>query len=494
MTKKSLTGALALVAFLVAIPASAVSLNPKGIGEVLIYPYYTVNKNQDTLISVANASDISKMIYVEVLEGYNGRETLTFFLFLSPHDVWTAAISQTADDGGGVLKTSDTSCTYPTIPSEGVLLRSAGYDGTGPVPGDSGPQGITRTREGSIDLITAGDIVPGSPTDLRITHVQNGNPGEGLPPGCAELTATNIVEDEIAPTSGLYGTASIVNVGEGTYFAYNADAIAGFTDIPLWGNSGTFPSLQYANSTEAIDSEARAYVFDNQGRPLTLDYTFGIDAVSAVFMSDAIYNEYLVDASLGANTDWVVTFPTKRFYTDEIYGSGIPSPPFDEAFVDGVAPVKVAGTIYDREEGGTPLFDCDICPPPTQQAEVMYAVNVLSFLTLAAPAPGTPSGVFGSVLTKFNVTPYGSSGAVTLDLLATSVNHQLPGGIDAQGNEVILLGLPATGFMSYNIINTQAQPGMLANYGGSFHHRATMSCVGPVEECDATNSSATGSR
>ena len=80
--------------------AGAVSLSASGMGQVLIYPYYTVNKGQDTLISVVNASDTGKMLQVRFVEGYNGRDVLKFELFLSAHDVWTAAISQTADDGG----------------------------------------------------------------------------------------------------------------------------------------------------------------------------------------------------------------------------------------------------------------------------------------------------------------------------------------------------------------------------------------------------------
>jgi len=97
--------------------------------------------------------------------------------------------------------------------------------------------------------------------------------------------------------------------------------------------------------------------------------------------------------------------------------------------------------------------------------ELPYQVTVISFLN-ASPTGGVSSGVFGSSLTSVNIPPYASSGAVTLDLSNGETGiHQLPGGVDGQGRAVSLIGLPATGFMSYNIINTQAQPGMLANYG-----------------------------
>jgi len=278
-------GASALFFLFFATTASAVSLDPRGIGQALVYPYYTVNKGQDTLVSIVNSGDAGKAVEMRFREGYNGRVVLQFVLFLSPHDVWTASLSSIADDGGVLLRTSDTSCTDPAIPAAGVAFRSADYDGTGIVPADGGPTSITRTREGSIHFINGADIVPGSPTDVRITHVQDGSPGAGRPPGCAELSSTNVVADEIPPSSELYGSGAIVNVGEGTFFAYTPDAIAGFTDLSIVNfQSGLGPTLQDANSEEATNGYARAYLFNASGRPLALDYAFGIDAVSAIFM------------------------------------------------------------------------------------------------------------------------------------------------------------------------------------------------------------------
>jgi hypothetical protein len=44
-------------------------------------------------------------------------------------------------------------------------------------------------------------------------------------------------------------------------------------------------------------------------------------------------------------------------------------------------------------------------------------------------------------------------------------------------NGYVLHGLPVAGFMVYNIINANAAPGKLANYGGSYVHRSTVSCT-----------------
>ena len=71
--------------------AMAVMLNPRGTGQVLIYPYYTVNGGNTTLMSVINTTAQGKAMKVRFHEAYNGRTVLNFNLYLSPFDVWTAA-------------------------------------------------------------------------------------------------------------------------------------------------------------------------------------------------------------------------------------------------------------------------------------------------------------------------------------------------------------------------------------------------------------------
>lgn len=462
----------------------AVSLSPRGLGQALVYPYYSVNIGQDTLVSVVNTGNTGKVVRVRFLEGYNQRDVLGFDLLLSPHDVWTGAV--TADAAGGArLVSQDRSCTLPALPATGVAFSSNGYAGAAT---DGGPNGIARTREGSIEVIALGDVVPGSATATRITHVGHGQPNDGVPPGCREITTANIASDLDTPGDDLSGAAAIVNVGVGTYYPYNANALAGFTAHALYTPLAAIgPDLRSANSQEASHGVARAYVSTGNG-VLALDYARGEDAVSAVFMAQALRNEFLDAPALGAATDWVVTFPTKQYYVDNRFGS-VPAAPFDQEFVaPGRSDVWLRANFFDQEEGAyttdVPPDGCGFVCVGTFPLVLSYAVNVVRILP--RHTIDQPSEVFGSTL-SIALLPYGfpptqdlppiGAGWVDLDLGGYHGPRFLAGGqLATDGRAVRLVGLPATGFMAYNVINANAQPGKLANYSGVFVHRSTFAC------------------
>ncbi len=485
MKKNSLT--TAVVAGLAGVAgfaglANAVDLNPDGLGQVLIYPYYTVNKGQDTMLSVVNTADIGKAVKVRFLEGYNSREVLDFNLFLSPHDVWTATIVAKGDDSsGGKLITHDRSCVYPdtaggeNIRTTGFSFRTAAFDGGyAPFPKDGGPTDVTRTREGYFEIISMGDIVPGSDLYDETLHAQGNGPNGGVPSCDKSVIGNNAGGYLVAPTGGLFGSVGIVNVAEGTYFAYNADAIDGFTDTVLFSGSAQLtPSLAQANHLPAggaaAGTRATAYVFQGGGSLVQLDYANGIDAVSAVLTADHIYNEYTVSSNIGSNTDWVVTFPTKRFYVDKYYVGATAVAPFVEVF-NKESNVEIGINVYDQEEGhGT--VDDDISPPISSKPNALpFEVNVISWLT--DTTAGAPSAVLGSKL-RPNIPPYADGGWAALDLASGDAGHALRQDLNGK----VLHGLPVTGFMGYSLVNGNISGGVLANYGGLFRHRASRLCT-----------------
>ena len=63
-------------------PANAVHVNPDGLGQLLLYPHYTVRFGNVTAISIVNTTSLTKAVKVRFLEGKNSREVLDFNLFL----------------------------------------------------------------------------------------------------------------------------------------------------------------------------------------------------------------------------------------------------------------------------------------------------------------------------------------------------------------------------------------------------------------------------
>jgi hypothetical protein len=163
----------------------AVNVNNDGLGQVLIYPYYSVQGgveiagvtgNLDTLLSVYNTTNNVKAVKVRFLDGQNSREVLDFNLYLSPFDVWTASISREGE--GGILRTTDNSCTVPDIPDGGVEFRNLAFSS------DEGDTSLARTREGHIEIIEMATIVDVG-SFRPATWATHG--ADGVPAACDQL-------------------------------------------------------------------------------------------------------------------------------------------------------------------------------------------------------------------------------------------------------------------------------------------------------------------
>ncbi|TAL06675.1 MAG: hypothetical protein EPO03_06530, partial [Porticoccaceae bacterium] len=150
MKKTFLRSAAIAVAVTGASAAHAVHVNPDGLGQVLLYPYYTVQNNFVTAIHVVNTTDQAKAVKVRFLEGKNSQEVLDFNLYLSPHDVWTGTVVPDAAAGAKITST-DKSCIAPTqIPAGGQAFRNTKY------ASEDTPVNLNRRREGYVELIEMG--------------------------------------------------------------------------------------------------------------------------------------------------------------------------------------------------------------------------------------------------------------------------------------------------------------------------------------------------
>lgn len=471
--------------------AHAVFLNPNGQGQVLVYPYYTVSEGQDTLLTVVNTGE-AKAVKIRFLEGYNSRDVLDINLYLAEGDVWTGAVVASGD--GAALLTSDSSCTVPQVPQLGsppLAFSARAFDGSGPQGKDGGPATLARTREGHIEVIEMGTLLGAS--NAAVSHQPPRSSTEmvysgGSPSDCGKIRnawasggywAMDASVDLDPPTGGLIGTASIVNVGLGTAQSYVADALAEFYEAET-GRIHTEPNALTPNIASGTSLTSLTYPSSS---PFSATFTRGIDAVSSVFMAASLINEFWTAQGLDAKSEWVVTYPTKRFYTDPYYVSGVAEPPFNinlvsESVVPGATCTVVGEELRDRSQSFITNFLAGLTPWMESTPMFCYATQVVTFNGGAATGihdhrPSIPSALLGSRLVSANFNASFENGWAKIYLNDYLFSSPDAGLMSMDGAR--FAGQPVTGFLVAQFVNGDVQ-GALANYSMAFRHRAQAFC------------------
>lgn len=479
MKKNSLTTAIiagvAGVAGLASV-AHAINLNPDGLGQVLLYPYYTVNGGNSTMISVVNTTDQVKAVKVRFLESVNSAEVLDFNLYLSPYDVWNTEI--VSNGAGAAIHTNDTSCTVPHIPDGTPFVT---YEFAFNTPDSLAGLGLARVRQGHIEAIEMGVVVDPN-LAWAATHTA------GVPNNCGALIAAwegggvwgggAWSYGMETPSGGLFGAGTIISADWGRALSYNADAIDGFfTDAP---NNLHYPPGDVRPTLAQPDNgggNAVARIFSN-GNLYQITYPASVvDATSAVLTSRYIYNEYYLATSVGANSEWVVTFPTKR---QHVQGNAFRASyrlPFTKAFDSAASCHPYDIRYWDREERTTTRLLIPSPPPPTAGFGLCYEANVIGFnQDLGSSGSettilGASSAVGGTGLSPFTF----SEGWARIEFDNPGVpgfQYWLPA---ADGQS--LVGQPVTGFWVTEAFGTNASlGGVPMNLGALYKHRVSRDC------------------
>lgn len=468
---------------------SALHLSEDGRGQVLIYPYFSSQNGNGTIFTVVNTTSVAKAVKVRFLEGKNSREVLDFNLYLSPLDAWSGVVT---NDGSGnpILRTFDKSCTAPAIPASATVAGAtevgfrnfeyAGYDMAG--------SGLDRAKEGYLEIIEMGEIasVDIDPSATEVLFPAAVTHAGGVPANCAAVIngwkpggyftqGANAANSLSAPTGGLIGTGSVINVAAGTDYSYDPVVIEDFTSIDNHTEPGSlFPSLAEADPFSLVFYQGAVVSSDWNG--------VGIDAVSAVLMHQSVINEFTVNTSFGGGTDMVVTFPTKRFYVPRESDLSLASAPFTAEFDDTVpvGPGESATLLTDGQSVGaceptSPLLvgreeetqsgDIDFSPkPPVAGFALCWEVNVLTI---------NNTNVLQSENLKTNVTSPFTDGWLRLSFL--DAGHVLT---DSNVAPNAYLGLPAVGIAVQRYVNGNVG-GVLSNYGGGYINKYER-VIGPV--------------
>jgi hypothetical protein len=316
--KKSLCVALAATGVLgVAGVAQAVNVSADGLGNVLIYPYYTVNSDANdntfnTLMSVVNTTASTKAIKVRFREGRNSWEVLDFNVFLSPWDVWTGVITPgpvvnplavengTANPAGAQISTSDKSCTIPTIrPGEHL------YGGLG------GDQRVA-------DVGSCSSFEMATYRDVSVTAINSKHTSAGVPLDCSKVTDITAGLEAKPPGGGLFGGVTILSPAGGGMFTQPATALANFKTAAGYFDTGsTSPTYGDADPVSNTIFSSKLYQTTWGATPVGGP---GFNAVTAVLMANDGDQQYVLDIGPKSQTSWIVTFPTKFNYVTTARG------------------------------------------------------------------------------------------------------------------------------------------------------------------------------
>lgn len=471
-------------------------INEKGLGEALVYPFYSAANGNDTYVHVVNTSSDTKAVKVRFIEAMNSQEVLDFNLYLSPDDVWAGVITSNPNGDGAIIRTVDNSCTVPMI--------GTGPGGNVTELGDGSTQrdqpfvniryqgdedaSIARTNEGYIEIIEMGQLNPNTGLGAEAVHNEEGFPGAGGDgEGCAELvnawstggawyggapeTGFRADWDAEGTAGGLYGYGVVINVPQGRAAGYDAVAIDDFRAAGQ-ENIHFEPGDELPNLEQ---SQPEVTIFDGVA-PNTMLFTADpADPVSALFMSTHIMNDYVTDPGINATTDWVVTMPTKRFYVDvpTQYADTPFNSPWDEE--RNQACEYVAFDFFDREEANVissegPQFSPRPVDSISNDLTLCREVSLISWA-------GSESALNGSSRILHGIDSGYDEGWASLSFEVTDLVQDSQNNLQGGARELVaddgttLHGLPVAGFAVFSYQNGQLDGGVLSNYSAASEHK-----------------------
>jgi len=332
------------------------SVTQGGTGHSLVVPYFNAQNGNMTVLHVVNTDTVhGKLAKVRFRSAANSDDILDFQVFLSPGDVWTAAVTAAAN-GVAQLTTADGTCTLPAL-AKGVP-QSFVTDRLSDKVGDIANQ----TREGYVEIFNMADIdgskfygATRNANSTLFTAIKHVNGTAPCTAAALDATLTNVTTQAAArtlgldtPTTGLMGDWYIINVAQSTTFAGAATALTAvttaggttagrgnfvhfpqnataaptpesFSSDPLFRVNFTRNNVNAAVTTAAI--RAANYDLPDMSTPYTLAaagatavdtrvQAFNLTKALAV---TSITNQYANDASISAKTDWVFSMPTRRY-------------------------------------------------------------------------------------------------------------------------------------------------------------------------------------
>ena len=460
------------------------NVNESGTGHMLLVPYYTAQNGNMSVFHVVNTDTMNgKAVKVRFRGASNSDDVLDFQVFLSPGDVWTAAVSK-GENGAGQLTTADGSCTLPAITKD--VPVSFVQDR---LPASmSAENKVNNTREGYVEIFNMADI------DGRAIYTVDGVPNRNSPlytaikhkagvAPCTDsvlqgtLTTEAATTGLVVPTSGLLGSWYIINVPQTTTFSGAASAIVAtgetrnvfsaqsngaatlFSADPLF-KSGIIPAQKYD-----VPDLSTPYLAVTPATQAGADAQ--ASALVQALIKDAVVNQYANDAIISAKTDWVFSMPTRRYTIAANYAAATTGTVADTAVATKAATYRVintaVGSYFSNPVNTTVNSVGQICASAI--GATFFDREETSRVSGAVFSPGTATTT--PLCGEVSVLSFADSG-----VLGASLAHSVVTGLYTNGWGRIALAadVPLLGAAFIKVSNPNATPGVSGNYGITWPH------------------------
>jgi hypothetical protein len=475
------------VAASVAASASAVVqaqqyVNPEKTGQVILFPFYNADNGNATNFHIVNTTKDVKAVKIRFVEYKNSDEVLDFNLYLSKEDHFAFGVIKDPNGDGAAVITADNSCTVPALGSpNGAYPGTATEQADGSIVriqpfvnyqyDDDFDDSIERTMMGHVEVIEMGvvnnpdgaTIKDGNAYKSAATHGPT-----GVPASCALLEkawaagawAGETPDNSMisAPEGGLYGLAYHINVEDAASFGFEPVAIDNWRTTQIHTNPGTnSPSLSDGVTTVVYHHGEASDYYEELTMPS------GEEATSVALMTTRIENDVMINPALGGETDWVITWPTKRLHVDL---DELPAviPPFTDGWTGEVGTTTkkedpacepVAIEQWDREEAITTPVNGFSPSPDAVTNKICNEVAVVGMGTGVTSALSVTTG-FTEVTFPYSEGwqrfSFNDDDQATRAAVGTNTGTQL-------------LGLPTVGFAAYKVNNGAM------SYGNAAEHK-----------------------
>ncbi len=326
-------------------------------GDVLLYPFYTIDNGFRTLVHLVNTSKTdTTIVKVRLRDHKKSDDVLDFTVILSPNDVFAGTVRDNGNGTVSFVKANDTTCTSPNVGSfvpsfpisnggsghiEVITMATLDHDlATGRAGGTLDypilNEIVTRTTHDSAGNNTKTDC---DKADIYFAKIGSG--GKNIAALQTELGKymTDNVDERIR--SNLYGHYTVVDFANGIQGGGRPSTLNGVLSTPVTFNAGTaglksacggpdgtiicgqfpehfeFPLLANVPGLDPTTSTVGSAA--NNVKAFNAVYGPGSNAANTNLVTDNISNEWTKNSS-GTSTvqsEWVVTLPTKYIYRDD---------------------------------------------------------------------------------------------------------------------------------------------------------------------------------